>query len=81
MGGQSKKRQRRLILILSLGLKEGGAIAVRTMKKLKLSNYYKLSGGDTTKCEFCGKKINNKEPWKMGLDGAKAHLKCIPKWN
>ena len=46
--------------------------------ELIMSSLYEQSGGDTSVCEFCEKPLDVKKPWKRGLDGAGAHIACIP---
>lgn len=43
-----------------------------------VANLYEQSGGDTTRCEFCGDPLDDSRPWRRGLDGAGAHDDCIP---
>lgn len=46
----------------------------RTMRHLAA-----LSGMDVTKCELCDHPLEDEgEPYKRGLDGAGAHLGCLP---
>ncbi len=37
-------------------------------------------GFDTTRCEFCEQLLDDKKPWKRGLDGMGAHLACLKRF-
>jgi hypothetical protein len=47
----------------------------------QMGSLYAESGGDVNACEFCEGPLDDSEPWKRGLDGAGAHLACIPRYS
>ena len=41
------------------------------------SELYEDTGGDPTRCEFCGGLLDEERPWRRGRDGAGAHEECL----
>jgi hypothetical protein len=37
-------------------------------------------GIDTSVCELCGEPLDDRRPWRYGLDGSAAHKECLADW-